>query len=337
MDKNEFGCPIKWAPMFGYDCLACGASDYAGGKDTCASRAESAERQVEAARLAGWQADQLTGSKADTVLCDEVEDARLGLAAALDGLMAALVKQHFDGALRVGLDLASGPDRTVHVEITRRDDAEPEFAACRHAAPAAFDTAAPEPVLEVPVDAPRVIGLCGLAGSGKTTAAEFLEGLGYTRIAFADPLKAMLRALMASAGVPEGYAERMLAGDLKEAEIINLGGRSPRYAMQTLGTEWGRKLMHPDFWVQIAARRAVDILDAGGRVVFDDVRMANEAAAARQLGGGQVWQVKGRAVMIAKDGEFHESERLEVEPDLVLDNSGCLERLEAQVLEHILG
>ncbi|WP_291732376.1 hypothetical protein [Leisingera sp. F5] len=334
MEKTQQGCPVEFR-KFGYVCTDCGAADF-GGRDLCASKGERMARRRQAMLEAGVDcpAEQLTGSKADTVLCDEVGVSKQCLEAFAAGLSGRKV---------FGIDRAAGPDRTVHVEITRMGDAGPELAACRHAAPAAFDAVAPEPVLEVPEHAPRVIGLCGLAGSGKTTAAEFLEGLGYIRIAFADPLKAMLRALMASAGVPEDYAERMLAGDLKEAEIVDLGGRSPRYAMQTLGTEWGRNLMHPDFWVEIAMRRARDILDAGGRVVFEDVRMANEAAAVRGtdvdqlMGVRQVWQVKGRAAEIAKDGEFHSSERLDVEPDLVLDNSGCLEALEAQVLEYILG
>ena len=57
----------------------------------------------------------------------------------------------------------------------------------------------------------------------------------------------------------------------------------------------------------------------------------------RSFDGGSVWQVKGRAAEISADGEFHVSESLAVQPDLVIDNSGDLERLEAAVLALLLG
>jgi len=125
---------------------------------------------------------------------------------------------------------------------------------------------------------PSVIALTGAAGSGKSTAARHLVSAhGYTLVKFAGPLKAMMRMV--------GLADREIEGDLKEVPSAVLCGKTPRYAMQTLGTEWGRDIIGPDFWANVWFDMAADVLDQGGRVVCDDCRFDNEAEAARKLGG----------------------------------------------------
>ena len=95
---------------------------------------------------------------------------------------------------------------------------------------------------------------------------------------------------------------------------ITQGGITPRYVLQTLGTEWGRK-QYAAIWVNQALfaatcvlvdgrgyNRGHGVLDrrvavderipVGGRdyVVITDVRFRNEVLAIKQA-GGQVWQV----------------------------------------------
>jgi predicted kinase len=131
-----------------------------------------------------------------------------------------------------------------------------------------------------------IVALTGLAGSGKSTAASFLEKeKGFARVSFAAPLKAMMRALLASQGVPEQAIERMISGDLKEQPTVALSGRSPRHAMQTLGTEWGREQMAATFWTDAAEHRISNLLRDGRSVVVDDCRFPNEAALVHRLGG----------------------------------------------------
>jgi len=179
----------------------------------------------------------------------------------------------------------------------------------------------------------RVIGLAGAAGSGKSTAAELLAGHGFTRLRFAAPMKAALAGLLANFGVSRDRIGRMIEGDLKEVPAPELAHRTPRHAMQTLGTDWGRDQMDPDLWAGPMAQRGAEIAAAGGRVVFEDVRFSNEAAAIRAL-GGLVVKIEGRGAELASG---HASEGFDFEPDAVLENASTLDALEADLLALVFG
>jgi len=128
-----------------------------------------------------------------------------------------------------------------------------------------------------------VIGFCGLAGAGKSTAAACLvRRRGYIRLPFAAPLKAMALAF--------GLCPQDMEGVAKETPHAALCGRAPRQFLQALGTDFGRRLIGEDVWVgawerEVARRRS--LAHWGGRraplgIVADDVRFANEAAAIRR-------------------------------------------------------
>ena len=132
---------------------------------------------------------------------------------------------------------------------------------------------------------PRVIGICGNGpGVGKSTVAEYLrDEYGYTIVKFAGPLKAMMRSLLQEAGYSEGSIWSMIDGDGKDLPLPReMGGKTPRYLMQTLGTEWGRMLVHDDLWVELALGKIQREVQAGCSVVVDDMRFANELHALRE-------------------------------------------------------
>ncbi|WP_407976896.1 deoxynucleotide monophosphate kinase [Brucella pseudogrignonensis] len=158
---------------------------------------------------------------------------------------------------------------------------------------------------------PKVIAFTGKAGSGKSTAAKYVIGRGYKLVKFADPLKDMLRAI--------GYSQQQIEGDLKEVE--DSSGQTPRHAMQTLGTEWGRKCMGEDFWINIWRQRIT-----GATAVTDDCRFANEADAVRSV-GGIVVMLEGRGGINSN----HSSERLDFEPDIVIANDGNITSLHSRI------
>jgi hypothetical protein len=172
---------------------------------------------------------------------------------------------------------------------------------------------------------PRLIGLYSPApGCGKSTVANlFIE---HERVSFAAPLKRVVEILLDRLG-SDGYS---LVHKDKESIIFELGV-SARHMLQTLGTEWGRACIHPDFWVMIARAKTERIMNDGGSVVIDDVRFPNEAAMIRDL-GGELWRIDRPGV--AYDGDHSSEGGLEdITPDRVIVNDGTID----QLLENIYG
>lgn len=172
-----------------------------------------------------------------------------------------------------------------------------------------------------------LIGLCGKAGSGKDSVRSILEyHCEFAGLAFAEPIRGMLRELLTTNGVSDEYITNR---DLKETEIPGLGVSYRRMA-QTLGTEWGRDCLGTDFWLNVAARRMADLRGRGCRnLVVSDVRFANEAEWVRAQ-GGVVWLIDRPGVAPVQP---HVTEQMEFEPDTVLPNHGSLDELSRAVVE----
>jgi hypothetical protein len=172
--------------------------------------------------------------------------------------------------------------------------------------------------LQAITDAPQrtVVAFTGLAGAGKSTAAlHLVERHGYQRIRFAGPLKSMLAAL--------GLSGAEIDGDRKEVPSDLLCGKTPRWAMQTLGTEWGRDIIGVDLWIR-AWRAAVDRTLPGSCVVVDDLRFPNEAAAIRAV-GGIIVRVDRPGAGAGAAGHVSEGQALPA--DQSISNSGSIDQL----------
>lgn len=138
---------------------------------------------------------------------------------------------------------------------------------------------------------PDMIPVIGLYSpymqAGKSTLAEALiYERGFTRVKMADALKTMLRALLAYQGLRDDAIEMRIEGVLKAESSPWLYGQTPRYAMQTLGTQWGRDCMGEDFWVEVASSKIYTLLAAGRPVVIDDIRFENEYYMVRMFEAG---------------------------------------------------
>lgn len=167
----------------------------------------------------------------------------------------------------------------------------------------------------------RLIAFTGPAGSGKSTAADALVEVGWTRVKFADPLKDMVRAFYRACGIDHPpYIEARIEGDLKEEPDPFLRGQTPRWAMQTLGTEWGRNLIAEDIWTEAFIQRAGSLMSRDVDVVVDDCRFENEAEAIARL-GGRVVRILGRDGGL---GMSHASERDQVACDMKIANTQSL-------------
>lgn len=162
-----------------------------------------------------------------------------------------------------------------------------------------------------------IIGFTGAIGSGKSSAANFLiSQRGFSRGKFANGLKEMLRTLLSYRGADASLIERMIEGDLKEVATPYLNGKTPRRAMETLGTEWGRQCIDTNLWVEteLQAKAGAPLL------VFDDVRYLNEAEAIKSQGGAVVRIV--RPGKEAKTGHSSDANDLPVMTEI--HNTGTL-------------
>jgi len=130
-------------------------------------------------------------------------------------------------------------------------------------------------------------------GAGKSTMADLLvHDHGFVRVKMADGLKTMLRALLAYQEIPTYKIDEMIEGRLKHVRSDYLSSRSPRHAMQTLGTEWGRDCMGESFWIEIAEVKIRSLLNAGKSVVIDDVRFPNEFDFVKDTLGGTMVHIR---------------------------------------------
>lgn len=177
---------------------------------------------------------------------------------------------------------------------------------------------------------PIVIGLCGAAGAGKDTAADYLcEHAGFVRYAFAEPLRNMLELMLTEAGIDYAWVHERA---LKEQPIPGLGISYRRLA-QTLGTEWGRQTLHADFWLALAELHlglhggptAAPVHD---RIVITDVRFPNEAAWVARRGGVVVRVQRPAPAVAAHVSEAHAAH---LAAWLTLDNSGSVAALHDQL------
>ena len=129
-----------------------------------------------------------------------------------------------------------------------------------------------------------IVGICGLSESGKSAAGDILvKAHDYVDVAFGDALKRILMDVF-------DFSEEQLWGSTKNAtdgryprehtldndgvclccglEIAEISHNSepcyltPRYAMKTLGTEWGREC-YSNVWVEHTMREVQKLLNDG--------------------------------------------------------------------------
>lgn len=205
-----------------------------------------------------------------------------------------------------------------------------------------------------------VIGIQGLAGSGKSTVAGFLKESGFTEIALADVMKRFCKELF-------DFSDAQLWGDSSQRNEPDLRyprpgclerHLTPRRALQQLGTEYGRNC-YQDVWVDYALE-IIKSLSAGSRFrrleycpklgiyqgeyrgyerhaqrnlfVISDVRFDNEALAIRKF-GGRIWRIvrPDRAIDSAASAHVSEAGVSDELIDVTVCNDSDLADLREQV------
>ncbi|MEU7243410.1 hypothetical protein [Streptomyces sparsogenes] len=129
------------------------------------------------------------------------------------------------------------------------------------------------------------IGLIGLARSGKDTAGKWLvDNRGYSRVAFADPLR------QAALKLDPIVLNRMDEPDRLSRIVRDYGWErakdlypETRRVLQELGS--AMRELDEDFWLRAALSKVRDVNETTGRpAVITDVRYPNEAAELRHQG-----------------------------------------------------
>jgi hypothetical protein len=161
-----------------------------------------------------------------------------------------------------------------------------------------------------------IVGITGAKRSGKSTLASLLRHRhGFFEETFAGPIRRFVADILS---VPVERLE-----ECKESGIDWLDDITPRHLMQTIGTEWGRAMIHPEIWLRRVQSAILTAPDEDW--VIADVRFPNEAELIRRMGG--------RVVRVSRPGHEYTGQHASEQPlpchlvDVELHNTGTPEGL----------
>lgn len=198
-----------------------------------------------------------------------------------------------------------------------------------------------------------IIGICGLIGSGKDTAADYLVNFHeFRHDSFAATLKDAVAAVF-------GWDRELLEGRTKTAREwreqidvwwsarLGISTLTPRWVLQQWGTEVCRKNFHDDIWIACVENKLRLSTD---NIVISDCRFPNEIKSIKAQGGKIIWIQRGivphwySIAESANRGDTKAQTWLDAESihaseyrwagtnfDMVVDNNGSIEELYSQI------
>lgn len=177
--------------------------------------------------------------------------------------------------------------------------------------------------LALPASSRRLILLTGKKRAGKDTVGKYLvQQHGFTRLAFADPVKDLALAIdpLVGAEVRLSHVVGQLGWDVakQESEIRRL--------LQRIGTEGGRGVLGKDVWIKILADK---VMETTSDVIITDCRFVNEADWGRLVGGTVVKIVQSS--LGSGDDHRSEVELNDITPDYWIVNDGPVSELHKRI------
>lgn len=125
----------------------------------------------------------------------------------------------------------------------------------------------------------EIVAFCGKKRSGKDTAGDAVASFGYMPIAFADPIKKICQTVFE-------FSDGQVYGP-KKSEVDEFWGFSPRWVMQTIGTEMFRNHIGEDVWVKSLLARINS--SNHDKFAVTDVRFPNEVDHLQRVGAEIVY------------------------------------------------
>ena len=175
-----------------------------------------------------------------------------------------------------------------------------------------------------------IIGLTGYAQSGKDSVANILvSNYGYTRVAFADPIRELLYQM--NPAVKDGGYRVQSTVDAYGWDVAKTAFPEVRNMLQNLGVG-ARKTFGDMFWVQQALR----LIQFDGNYVITDVRYPNEAKAIREYDNAQIWRIK-RSGIIPVNAHASETAMDGENVDQIFVNNGTLDDLKILIQTRMRG
>jgi hypothetical protein len=177
----------------------------------------------------------------------------------------------------------------------------------------------------------RLIGLCGAAGSGKDTAASYLAEDGWTRVAFADPLKAVLYDMDVNVW------DNRMHEQVRLQQLVNALGwdytkknvPEVRGLLQRLGVAV-RDHVSSEAWLDAAFKN----LDFDKNYVFTDARFPNECEKIQKYGRSALVRIDRPGQDDIAGNHISETAWREAKFDHVIYNTGTPDEL-GQIIRRI--
>lgn len=175
-----------------------------------------------------------------------------------------------------------------------------------------------------------IIGLCGYAGSGKTTVAEYLTNTyGFKEVAFANPLKEIASIF--------GFTHKQLYGTQQDKlEIHPQLNISSREFMQKFGTDICRNQFSTVFpnmdlgtsgsiWVKLMENFIENHPDT--LLCVSDIRFPDELELIRSYDNSTIIQIIRSQEINEHHNHVSETSLPDIDPDIQIINDGSLQDL----------